>query len=144
MGKHNKHINTVRKSILSRLLRYIQRTDTLLALLAIGLWGMLWSQSYTNLEGLSNKIHSLFGDTIMHIIVSVVYYIGVAIVIAVSFFLAWSIYLVIWGKETESPESKGIRELRKEIRKLRNDTNKQLNDIRKDIFTREKDDANKK
>jgi len=152
VGKCKEGIDAIRKGILSRLLRYIQRTDTLLALLAIGLWGMLWSQAYTNLDGITNFLerisdkdegwggfHCIEWSSNMHIVVSIFYWVCLIAVVIVVSVLAYAALHLLFGKgiEEQKADSEQWMELIKENRMLLKE-NRELRRGEKDRKTKTK------
>ena len=138
MGKGNKNKRRIlnpRKYIISRLRRLIQRTDTLLALLAIALWGMLWTQEYTNIDGFTNFLHRItemdrdWGcfnwinwSTPMHRAVSLFYWGFLLLLFIVVIVLGYAAFDLFFGKEKEGQPLDRREEIgeREENRRLQN------------------------
>lgn len=104
--------------------RFLHSIDTLLALVAILLWLMQWCQAYTGIDsfsialtkilnGQSLSIQLIRGDTMLGLVISIVYWVAFGIFIILSFAIVvgviWNLIDRIRGKE--DPETKRLLEL---------------------------------
>lgn len=71
---------------------------------------------------------------------SAIYWISVGVVLFVFIVLVWTVLHLIFGKETESPESKELKGIRKGLKEVA----KQLKDIKEEFGDKGKGNADKK